>query len=86
MGRAPNHLRWPSSTFCAGLPPVVKTPCTRAAHIAYRHVRCTTAASFIVTGSGATWTAQVTAEGTRRMQQEAKRIDAERERARREEK
>lgn len=38
-----------------------------------------------VSGSGATWAAQITADGTRRLQEEAKRIDAERERARREE-
>jgi len=36
-----------------------------------------------VSGSGATWAAQITADGTRRLQEEAKRIDAERERARR---
>jgi hypothetical protein len=38
-----------------------------------------------VSGSGATWSAQITADGTRRLQEEVKRIDAERERARREE-
>jgi hypothetical protein len=38
-----------------------------------------------VAGSGKTWAAQITADGTRRLQEEAKRIDAERERARREE-
>ncbi|WP_235616651.1 hypothetical protein [Mycobacterium montefiorense] len=38
-----------------------------------------------VTGSGKTWAAQITSEGTRRLQEEAKRIDAERERTRREE-
>lgn len=38
-----------------------------------------------ISGSGATWTAQITADGTRRLEEEAKRIDAERERARREE-
>ena len=38
-----------------------------------------------VSGSGATWAARITADGTRRLQEEAGRIEAERERARREE-
>ncbi|OBH00302.1 hypothetical protein A5696_16255 [Mycobacterium sp. E2699] len=38
-----------------------------------------------VAGSGATWSAQITAEGKQRLEEEAKRLDAERERARREE-
>lgn len=38
-----------------------------------------------VSGSGATWAAQITADGNRRLQEEAKRINAERERASREE-
>lgn len=38
-----------------------------------------------VSGSGATWAAVITDEGTRRLQGEAKRIEAERERARKEE-
>lgn len=38
-----------------------------------------------VSGSGAGWAARITADGTRRLQEEAQRIDAERERARREE-
>lgn len=38
-----------------------------------------------VSGSGAAWAAQITAAGTRCLQEEAQRIDAERERARREE-
>jgi hypothetical protein len=37
-----------------------------------------------VSGSGTTWAARITADGTRRLQEEAKRIEAERERARRE--
>lgn len=38
-----------------------------------------------VTGSGTTWTARITADGTRRLNEEATRIEAERERVRREE-
>lgn len=38
-----------------------------------------------VSGSGSTWSAQITADGTRRLQDEAKRIEAEREHARRQE-
>lgn len=38
-----------------------------------------------VSGSGSTWAAQITADGTRRLQDEAKRIEAEREHARRQE-
>lgn len=38
-----------------------------------------------VAGSGSTWAAQITADGTRRLQEEAKRVEAERERSRREE-
>jgi hypothetical protein len=38
-----------------------------------------------VSGNGATWAAEITADGTQRLRDEAKRIDAERERARREE-
>lgn len=38
-----------------------------------------------VAGSGATWAAQITPDGTRRLQEEAKRIEAEREHVRRQE-
>lgn len=38
-----------------------------------------------VAGSGATWAAQITPDGTRRLQEEAKRIEAEREHLRRQE-
>lgn len=39
----------------------------------------------LVSGSGKTWTAQITPDGTRRLKEEAKRVEAERERVRREE-
>lgn len=38
-----------------------------------------------VSGSGATWAVQITPDGTRRLQEEVKRVEAERERARRDE-
>lgn len=37
-----------------------------------------------VSGSGATWAVQITQDGTRRLQEEARRVEADRERARRE--
>lgn len=85
MGRAPNHLsvaqfdllRW----VAAGCQDTVYKGSAHRVSARALHNR-----GFLsVSGSGATWAAQVTPEGARRIQQEAKRIEAERERARQEE-